>query len=293
MVYIVYGGAGYIGSHVASSLLSLGKRVICVDTLGNSYSSNLARLPNQENLSLVTEDDFKYTDCEQVEGIVHAAGLKYIPQSVKSPLDYYENNIGITRRALDMMSDTDCKLFVMISTAAVYGPGVNMCEYQPGPLTPYGKSMLMCEEMIRDYEKCASSAPRHFTILRVSNVYGGVENPKDTSGLVPSLMKAIRLATPFTLRCQPDGSSMVRDFVNIHDVVKAVHMVMRPFGDSLKVYNVGSGVPMDVENFVKILMQKLGGSTSIEKARALPGELLVSSVNIDKIKAETGWNPDF
>ena len=129
MNILVAGGAGYIGSHTCVELINAGHNVICVDNLSNSKYESIKRVEQ------ITSNKIKFykvdlTDYEsskiifeenKIDGVIHFAGFKCVPESIKVPLKYYQNNIESTLTLVEVMRKYNCKKIVFSSSATVYG----------------------------------------------------------------------------------------------------------------------------------------------------------------------------
>jgi len=297
MVYIVYGGAGYIGSHLIAQLLHSGKKVICIDNLDNSFSSIFENMSNLENLTLITSGEYRYEDMEKVEAIFHFAALKSVPESFTRPGDYYENNIGITCRALEMCENTGCDTFVFSGSASVYGsssPTTGSSENDPlNPLSPYGRTKVACENLIRDF--AALHKQKRFFSLRYFNPYGGTEIPKkkDCMNLIPALHNAVKTKTPFKIfgmtYSTADGTC-IRDFIHINDLIRG-HIAClnyKPLG--FHVFNLGSGKGISVLQVVNIFKAKYP-QLIVETHPSREGDAPFLYANILKSRTELNWSP--
>ena len=296
MVYIVYGGAGYIGSYLIASLLRSNARVICIDNLSNSYPTIFGDMPNNENLTLITEEDYSYTDIEKVQAIFHFASLKSVEESVKNPLDYYENNIGITCRALEMMRDTNCDTFIYSGSASVYGtsPSTGSSENDIiSPMSPYGRTKAVCEMIIKDFSNLYPQ--KRFFSLRYFNPYGGIENPKKEGNfnLIPALMNAVKNNTPFEIFGNdyptPDGTC-IRDYIHITDLIQGHLACMSYDKKGFHVFNLGSGTQMTVLQVVELFKLKYPQLIVKMSPRRL-GDSPFVFANISKAKKELFWIP--
>jgi UDP-glucose 4-epimerase len=297
MVYIIYGGAGYIGSHLIAQLLQAEKSVICIDNLTNSFSSIFSEMPNTHLLTLVTEDNYTYSGIEKVEGIFHFAAMKSVPESCKNPIEYYENNIGITCRALEMMRDTGCDVFVFSGSASVYGsssPGHGSSETDAlNPLSPYGRTKVACENLIQDF--AATQPGKRFFSLRYFNPYGGTETPKkkEHQNLLPALMSALESNTPFkvygTDYQTPDGTC-VRDFIHISDLIKGHVACLSYKRPGYHVFNLGSGKGTSVLQVITAFKSKYP-RLLVETHPRRQGDAPFLFANITKARTELGWSP--
>ena len=158
---LVTGGTGFIGSHTCVELLQAGYNVIILDNLVNSKESSIDRIKQ------ITDRDVKFykTDLLDFEGtkrvfeendidaVIHFAGLKAVGESVEKPLEYYENNIGGTLNLIKAMREANCKNIVFSSSATVYGVNnkVPYTEDMPTSATnPYGYTKVMIEQILND-----------------------------------------------------------------------------------------------------------------------------------------------
>lgn len=297
MVFIIYGGSGYIGSHLIGKLLSHNMKVICIDNLSNSFSKVFENIPNNELLTLETNEDYKYTGLEKVEAIFHFAALKSVSESCKSPIEYYENNIRITCRALEMMRDTDCDVFIFSSSASVYGsssPSNGSSETDElKPISPYGKTKIACENLIQDFAKTLPL--KRFFSLRYFNPYGGIEIPKkkENQNLIPALMNALLTKTPFkvygTDYPTPDGTC-VRDFIHISDLINGHLACLNYENLGYHVFNLGSGNGTSVRQVVTAFKNKYPALV-VENHPRRQGDVQFLYANITKAKTELKWSP--
>ena len=162
MSILLTGGAGYIGTHVAIELLNNGYDVVVVDNLFNSSSKSLDRVKE------LTKKDLKFYEAdirdeekmsmifekENIESVIHLAGLKAVGESVQKPLEYYDNNIGGTTTLCKVMKKYNVKNIVFSSSATVYGTPEEMPITETTPkgrcTNPYGWTKWMIEEMLID-----------------------------------------------------------------------------------------------------------------------------------------------
>ena len=182
MNILVAGGAGYIGSHTCVELLEAGHNVICADNLLNSKYEAIKRV---EQITGKTIKFYKVdlTDYEasrvvfeenKIDGVIHFAGLKCVPESISVPLKYYQNNIDSVFTVIRLMKEFNVKNFVFSSSATVYGdpkvlPLTEDCEVG-GTTNPYGTTKLMIEGILKDLYKSDNSW--NIVILRYFNPIG-------------------------------------------------------------------------------------------------------------------------
>ena len=129
MAILLTGGMGFIGSHTAVELINEGYEVIIADNLSNSSPKVLERIeaitgtkPLFYEIDVAVKEDVeKVFDENKIEGVVHFAGYKSVPESTRIPLSYYRNNIDTALTVLEVMKERSCKTFVFSSSATVYG----------------------------------------------------------------------------------------------------------------------------------------------------------------------------
>lgn len=161
MSFLITGGAGYIGSHTCIEMQNAGYDVVVVDNLDNSSSESLKRV---EKITGKTIKFYKMDVRDKealrrifiennIEAVIHFAGLKAVGESVHKPIVYYDNNLINTITLLEVMNEFDVKKLVFSSSATVYGVATQMPlkEGMPlGAINPYGRTKLFIEDILRD-----------------------------------------------------------------------------------------------------------------------------------------------
>lgn len=181
MNVLVTGGLGYIGSHTCIQMLEAGMTPIILDNLYNSKKSVLERIAKVTGVEpLFIEGDVrdkenlvKVLKEQNIGAVIHFAGLKAVGESVEKPLEYYDNNVNGTLALVDAMRQVGVKSLVFSSSATVYGDpaSVPITEDFPTSATnPYGRSKLMVEECLTDFEK--ANPDWSITLLRYFNPVG-------------------------------------------------------------------------------------------------------------------------
>ncbi|MEG2915738.1 MAG: SDR family NAD(P)-dependent oxidoreductase, partial [Oscillospiraceae bacterium] len=181
MSILVTGGAGYIGSHTCVELLNQGYDIVVVDNLSNSSEESLRRVEKITGKTLkFYKADIRDYDAldeifskENIDSVIHFAGLKAVGESVAKPLEYYQNNIGGTMVMCEAMKKHNVKNIVFSSSATVYGDPATVPISENFPLSatnPYGSTKLMIETILKDY--CKSNSNLNVAILRYFNPIG-------------------------------------------------------------------------------------------------------------------------
>ncbi len=278
MKVLLTGGAGYIGSHTCIELLALDHEVIIVDNYSNSKPEALNRIRE------ISGKDFKFYEADatdyaamdkifsenEIDCIIHFAGLKAVGESCKIPLRYYRNNLDSTITLLEVMEKYGVNNFVFSSSATVYGvpETVPLTEDMPAYKTssPYGWTKIMSEQILRD--ACAANPNLSVVLLRYFNPIGAHESGRigeDPNGIPNNLMPYISQVAIGKLPKlgifgndypTPDGTC-VRDYIHVVDLAKghakaieyaAAHKGAEPF-------NLGTGVGYSVLDIVNSFMK--------------------------------------
>lgn len=311
MSILVTGGAGYIGSHTAVELLEAGEDIVIVDNFINSKPEVLDRIKE------ITNKNFKFYEVDildkenlekvfienNIEEVIHFAGLKAVGESVEKPIEYYHNNITGTLVLLQLMKKYNCKKIVFSSSATVYGSPKTVPIKEDFPLSttnPYGSTKLMIEQILRDI--CVSDKDFSAIILRYFNPIGAHksgligENP---NGIPNNLMPYINKVANGELDHlnvfgndypTKDGTG-VRDYIHVVDLskghVKALDKARRATG--AMPYNLGTGNGYSVLEIVKAFEQANNLTVKYEIAPRRPGDIAECYADPTKAKEELNW----
>lgn len=268
MTWLVTGGAGYIGSHVARAFTDEGIAVVVIDDLSSGHREFVdPSVPFVEGSILDTELVRKVLDVHDVTGVMHIAGFKYAGVSVHEPLHCYDQNVTGMVSLLRAMQERDVDRIVFSSSAAVYGTPSSELVTEQSPTTPespYGESKLIGEWLLRDQ---ARATPLAHTSLRYFNVVGsGSDDLYDTSphNLFPIVMdQLVAGKTPYINGDDyptPDGTC-VRDYVHVSDLAVS-HVAAAKALDAgrplERVYNLGSGDGLSVRQIMDSVRRVTG-----------------------------------
>lgn len=312
MTILVTGGAGYIGSHTCIELINAGYDVVVVDNLCNSCKEALNRVEKIVGRTVkFYEADIRDAEAmknifeaEDIDAVIHFAGLKAVGESVAKPLEYYDNNIAGTLVLCDAMRNAGVKNIIFSSSATVYGDPafVPITEECPkGQCTnPYGWSKSMLEQILTDLH--TADPEWNVVLLRYFNPVGAHksgtigENPK---GIPNNLMPYITQVAVGKLEClgvfgddydTPDGTG-VRDYIHVVDLalghVKALKKIEEKAG--VKVYNLGTGNGYSVLDMVKAFGKACGKEIPYQIKPRRPGDIAACYADPAKAKEELGW----
>jgi len=298
--WLLTGGAGYIGSHVADAFLASGKDVIIYDSLYQGLESRIEYLRKKYNkeIPLIVADIRDTAKFDEVlttykpYGVVHTAALKAVGESMEKPDEYFEVNFHATTKMLELISRHGIKNFIFSSTAAVYGAPDHsnpIKEDDPkNPISPYGASKLAAEG---DVNKFLSIPGNHGTSLRFFNVVGtAAPELMDNSveNLVPIVINKIKVGLPPVIYGTdyptPDGTC-IRDYVDVRDIA-AAHLAAADSRAELPLaMNVGTGHGSSVREVIKLVCGAAGHSdvdADEKKRRAGDPAYLCADVSLIK-----------
>lgn len=311
MNILVTGGAGYIGSHTVVELLQVNHNVIIVDNLSNSSKLSLKKVEEITNKSIVFyESDLRDKDHldfifkkNNIDAVIHFAGLKAVGESVKNPLLYYQNNLESTLALLECMSKNNVKKLVFSSSATVYGDPAKLpiTEGMPKSATnPYGQTKLMIEQILEDLSK--SGDGWNFTSLRYFNPIGAHESGKigeDPNGIPNNLMPYVAKVASGELKELSiygndyetiDGTG-VRDYIHVVDLARAHLAALDNLNhpNIYKAYNIGTGKGYSVLEIVKAFERASGKKIPYQIVKRRQGDVASCYSDPTLAKNELDW----
>jgi len=266
-LWLITGGAGYIGSHIADLFLTNGKEIVIYDSLHQGLESRIGYLRKKHKIDipLVFADICDTVKLEEVltaykpHGVIHTAALKAVGESMEKPDQYFEINFHETTRMLGLLNKHHIKKFIFSSTAAVYGSPEhsNPCKEDDvkNPISPYGASKLAAEGEVN---KFLAIPGNQGTSLRFFNVIGtAAPELMDNSveNLVPIVINKLKAGQQPVIYgtdySTPDGTC-IRDYVDVRDVARA-HLIAADSAALPAVMNVGTGRGASVREVIKLV----------------------------------------
>lgn len=282
----VTGGAGFIGSSVAKELLDKDYLVVIYDNLSRGHEKLIDKRAEFIKGDLLNARLLKQSisDCDAV---IHFAGLIVVPESIKEPKKYFENNLTGSVNLLDAMSSMSTKKIVFSSSAAVYGEAGRVPVKEDDikiPTTPYGHSKLFFENYLSAYYQLYGIES---TSLRCFNAYGPNELHKLETHAIPNFI--INTLKKMPINVFGDGEQ-IRDFVFIRDMVDA-HILALEKSKGFNYYNVGYGKGTSINELTRLIFDILGQETNIKYLEPRAGDPIKLIADISKIKKELSWYP--
>lgn len=285
--YVITGGAGFIGSHIAEYLSGEGHEVIILDSLRTGFEKNLDGL-NVKFVKGDTRDKGLVEELAQgANGIFHLAALVSVPESLLNIQECIEINALGTINILDAAKkNTNCKV-VLSSSAANYGDNPILPKIEtmtPEPMTPYAVTKLDGEfylKMYQDQWNVPTASLRYF------NVFGPRQNPQSAyAAAVPIFINKALQNQPITI--YGDGSQ-TRDFIYVKDVVKA-NILASKMGEGT--YNVALGYSTSILELAKKIIEITNSKSQIQFLEERPGDIKHSIADPSKFN-QLGFKPDY
>jgi UDP-glucose 4-epimerase len=300
---LVTGGAGYVGSHVVLQLRARGEHVVVLDNLATGFRQAVLDAPlvvgDVGDRALLERTLAEYG----VGAVLHFAAHTIVPESVREPLRYYDNNTCATRNLLAACLQADVRQFVFSSTAAVYGvpeKGVAYEDSRLAPLNPYGASKLMSEWMLRDV---AAVSDLRAVTLRYFNVAGadpqfriGQATARATLLIKVACEAAVgrRSHVPIYGTDFPtsDGTG-IRDYIHVDDLARA-HVNALDYlrrGGASTTLNCGYGHGYSVREVLDSVQRVAGRRIEIREEPRREGDPPSVVAGAERIRRVLGWEP--
>lgn len=304
----ITGGAGFIGSHTCVELLNHGHNITILDNFSNSDRA----VP--ERIKQITGKELQYYECDlqnqsrlnsvfseiQTDAVIHFAGFKSVPESVKYPLIYYRNNVNGTLNLLETMLRYQIKKLVFSSSATVYGISNTVPYREDMPVSatnPYGWTKVMIEQILSDY--AAANKDVKIAVLRYFNPVGAHpsgligETPKGVPGnLMPYLCQTAIGKLPFVKVCGTDyptaDGTGIRDYIHIGDLAYGHRKALEKLDtiSGAEVYNLGSGKGTSVLQLLDTFEKVSGKSLPRVNCERRPGDISESYADVTKAERE-------
>ena len=301
---LVTGAAGFIGSHLAISLLKRGENILCIDNFNEYYDPDLKYLRkerldnmalenkrNKENYSFHKVDICnmpeisKIVDSYKPDVICHLAAQAGVRYSLEYPQTYVDNNISATVNLLELSKEYNVKDFILASTSSVYGLSKNMPFREDAPIdttiSTYSATKRACELLCHTYRNIYGI---RFRILRFFTVYGPWGRPD----------MALYKFTKSILNNEPidvyNNGQMTRDFTYVDDIISGFVSSIDNNYD-FEIINLGCGQPVKLMDYITILEKNLGKKSVKNYMGMQPGDVESTFADISKARKILNYEP--
>jgi nucleoside-diphosphate-sugar epimerase len=286
MDFVITGGAGFIGSHIAKQLVNTGHNVTILDNLSNGKKKNLTTI--MDKIKFVNGDirDFNLlkNTLKNTDGVFHQAALASVQESFVKEQEYRDVNVGGTENILKLAKEFNFKV-VYASSSSIYGNPEKIPikeSNQKNPINPYAITKLDDESLAIKYAQMGVRVIG----LRYFNVFGKGQS-KEYAGVLKLFLEKIRDGLP--PKINGDGLQF-RDFVYVEDVVNANIMSMNS-NINHEFFNVGTNTSITILDLAKSIIKSSGLDIEPIFGPALEGDVQKTIANIDLIKDKIGWKP--
>ncbi len=295
-LFLITGGAGFIGSNLCEAILNMGYNVRCLDDLSTGKQANVDMFLENSNYEFIKGDikdfDTCFSACDGVDYVLNQAAWGSVPRSINMPLFYCANNIQGTLNMLEAARQCGVKKFVYASSSSVYGdePNLPKKEGREGNLlSPYAVTKMCDEEWAKQYT-------RHYGLdtygLRYFNVFGRRQDPDGAyAAVIPKFIKMLIKGETPTIN--GDGKQS-RDFTYIENVIEAnLKACLAPSKAAGEAFNVAYGGREYLIDIYYGLTKALGVDVEPNFGPDRAGDIKHSNADISKARELLGYDPDY
>lgn len=297
-VYLVTGGAGFIGSHIVTGLVERGDRVRVLDNLSSGDRRNLAAFevgevdsgaPVELLVGDINDADAVARACAGVDGVFHEAAQVSVPGSIDDPVGSYRINVMGTLSMLEGARAAGVERFVFAASSAIYGNDQTLPkteDMEPDPLSPYSSGKHAGEELLLVW---ARAYGMRTVSLRYFNIFG----PRQTddspySGVIAIFARRLLEGLPITIH--GDGEN-TRDFTHVGNVVQANLLAMDGDVEPGAVFNVGIAESVSLNDLYACMAEIVGSKEKPTHGPPRVGDVRHSLSSIDRIRDQLGYEP--
>lgn len=309
---LITGGAGFIGANAVLNLLKRGESIVVLDNFSNSSYKKIQLIEclsgkkvefiegDVRDASLLKSLFSKYC----FKSVIHFAALKSVPESCSKPGVYFDNNVAGTLNLLDVIVSSGCNSIVFSSSCTIYGGDAESPVKESvglgAPTNPYGRSKIICEQMISDF--CSAHRDLSAVSLRYFNPVGsdpsgfiGESFDKNAMNLFPQIARVLgglqrELFIYGNDYCTLDGTG-VRDFIHITDLIDghidAMNLMVGKPG--YQAFNLGTGSGYTVKQIVNEFQKQTGILVPCKYMPRRPGDIATSYADVTLAEKELGW----
>ena len=300
MKVLVTGGAGYIGSVVASQLVEAGHETVVLDDFSRGHREAVPEGARLVHGDLMNSGFARETLSEGFDGVLHFAALSLVGESVEQPERYYRNNVCGTLNLLEAMREASTGRLVFSSTAAVYGEPEEVPIQETAatlPTNPYGSSKLAVDRLIGavcEARGLAGSSLRYFNVAGASGRFGEDHHPE--THLIPLVLKAAAEGSPvkiFGTDYPTRDGTAVRDYIHVEYLGRAHLLALEAVepGEH-SVYNLGNGAGFSVREVIDAARRVTGQSIDAVEVSRRAGDPPALVASSERIRADLGWKAE-
>ncbi len=290
-MYLVTGGAGFIGSNLVHALLAEGARVRVLDNLATGHLDNLAEV--KDKIEFMEGDIREIDACRKamqgVQFVLHQAALPSVPRSLKDPVSSCAVNIQGTLNLLVAARDQNVQRFVYASSSSVYGDTPTLPKTEsmvPNPLSPYAVTKLSGEQFCKVFSRAFGLVTPS---LRYFNVYGPRQDPNSPyAAVIPRFITSCLRSVPATIF--GDGLQS-RDFTFVGDCVAANLLACKATYPGGEACNIGSGARITIADLYAAIRRATGGGQHAEFVAPRVGDVKHSLADIAAAGKLLGYVP--
>lgn len=303
MKVLITGGAGFIGSTIASCCADNGITPVILDDYSTGLRAFAARFAHYEG-DIADRDLLNHIVDEHpdIDAVIHCAAKIVVPESVDKPLMYYDNNVGRAVSLIDALSARGIRNFMLSSTAAMYEPDADFMVSESSrvnPTSPYAASKWMLERVLFD---SAAAGRIRAVALRYFNPIGadpqlrtGLQNPAPSHAL-GKMISAHQTNSPFTVTGVDwptrDGSGL-RDYIHVWDLARAHVLALQAELGDYEVINLGTGTGTTVFELAEAVGEATGTPLDVRSAPRREGDVIGSAARTDKARRVLGWETEY
>ena len=285
MKFVITGGAGFIGSHIAKHLVEKNHDVIVVDNLSRGRLENLSTIKEQiefKKIDILNFDSLKEV-ISNSDGIFHQAALTSVPESFIQKEKYHNVNVKGTENIFKLAKEFKKKV-VYASSSSIYGNSITMPiqeNFEKNPINPYGVTKLDDEKLAEKYHDLGVS----IIGLRYFNVYG-IGQTNDYAGVITKFIDQINLnESPIIFG---DGTH-TRDFISVEDIAKA-NLLSMESKTEFSFLNIGTGISTSIKTLAEMMIKLSGKKLEINYADLPLGDVKESFADVSLAKKLINWN---
>lgn len=295
-LFLVTGGAGFIGSNLCEAILNMGYRVRCLDDLSTGKQANVDLFIDNPNYEFIKGDvkdlNVCLEACKGVDFVLHQAAWGSVPRSIEMPLFYCANNIQGTLNMMEAARQCGVKKFVYASSSSVYGDEEHLPKQEGvegNLLSPYALTKRCTEEWAKQYT-------RHYMLdtygLRYFNVFGRRQDPNGAyAAVIPKFIKQLLNGEQPVIN--GDGSQS-RDFTYIENVIEAnLKSCLAPHEAAGQAFNIAYGGREYLIDIYHALTKALGKDVEPRFGPVRAGDIKHSNADITKARTILGYNPEY